>query len=593
MKHSSFLDEKSYGINNSKFFILRKFRHLLTDSSATNYFVYYSGRGAGKSENIAACLIILSALNPHRVLCCREFQSSITESVKAMLEQKIGELNLWHLFRSTHDKIECINGSEFIFKGLRNMNVGNIKSIAGVSITWIEEAEFLSNQSYEILIPSVTRVRHPRIIFSFNPRYETDVVYQKFVVNKPPPRSRVVYLTQADNPFFKGSNLEIQMLHDKETLGKAEYEHKWEGKIITKADNALFDIDMVRQSHIADYPSNVYRIVIGIDPATTAKEYSNDTGIVVCAALEDGTYCVLENASGKLTPIDMANAVYNLYVKYNADAIIVETNQGGSYIKATLLEKYAFFNIKEIRAVSDKVNRAMPVAAMVSVGKIKFLYNKFSMDKILELEDEMKHLTTQGFIGPKHKSPDALDAFVWAIYELASLKENEQAATIYNDLYFQYNNLYCFHSGIKQIYAVMRAEYTICCIYQTIETQDLKKAILIEDCFAVKTIEFNENDYPEIFSIHLPEVAPFIEQQNNKYSFYEPLAKNSKDLDELVLSALPVIKSNKIMIKGDVPTRKYGNEFGDLLRIRLFKFKLETDNFDPFVELICMLATNF
>ncbi|GAA9010081.1 hypothetical protein BTM285_08480 [Helicobacter pylori] len=127
------------------------FKYILGDYYT--YLCYYGGRGGGKSESIAQMLVLRAYNEPRlRVLCMRETQNTIADSVKSILEKWIHALELSSEFKIKADKIEANNGSTFLFKGMQEYNAGNIKSIADINITWIEEAQYFSERSWELKV---------------------------------------------------------------------------------------------------------------------------------------------------------------------------------------------------------------------------------------------------------------------------------------------------------------------------------------------------------------------------------------------------------------------------------------------------------
>lgn len=158
--------------------------------------ILYGGRGAGKTENISRALILLSRTKRIRILCGREFQNSIDESVKATIEANIDELGLFDDFQILKKQIICKStGSRFIFMGLR-YNISKIKSMGRIDICWIEEADKTSANTLDKLFPTIRGRSEfeddkggpfgegPEIIMSFNPDLEDDEVYKRFVLNK-------------------------------------------------------------------------------------------------------------------------------------------------------------------------------------------------------------------------------------------------------------------------------------------------------------------------------------------------------------------------------------------------------------------------
>jgi phage terminase large subunit len=163
------------------------------------YKVAYGGRGAGRSWAVARALLILGMKKKLLILCSREFQSSISDSVHRLLADQIRLLDLTNFYEIQKQTINGRNGTAFIFEGLKH-NVTKIKSIEGVDICWIEEAEKVSDESWNVLIPTI-RKEGSEIWIIFNPDLETDPTYRRFVLN-PPPDSTVRKTTWRDNPKF-------------------------------------------------------------------------------------------------------------------------------------------------------------------------------------------------------------------------------------------------------------------------------------------------------------------------------------------------------------------------------------------------------
>jgi phage terminase large subunit len=166
--------------------------------AAHRYKVLYGGRGAGRSWAVARTLLIRAANTPTRVGCFREFQKSIADSVHRLLRDQIERLGLPG-YVITDREIRHANGSLFLFEGLRH-NVTKIKSLEGIDVAWVEEAERVSNDSWNVLIPTV-RKPGSEIWVTFNPDLETDPTYARFVAT-PPPDAWVQKVSADDNPWL-------------------------------------------------------------------------------------------------------------------------------------------------------------------------------------------------------------------------------------------------------------------------------------------------------------------------------------------------------------------------------------------------------
>ena len=199
------------------------------------YKIYYGGRGGGKSWAIARALILKALQGKYRILCAREFQSSISDSVHHLLETQIAALELNQYFTIGKTTITSATGSTFIFKGLR-MNTQEIKSTEDVSIAWTEEGQSVSEESWSILVPTI-RKPNSEIWVSFNPLNENDPTYQRFVVKRQPD-SIVRKVNWNDNPHFPDV-LNTERLHMMRT-DPAAYQHIWEGDVLKISEAVIF-----------------------------------------------------------------------------------------------------------------------------------------------------------------------------------------------------------------------------------------------------------------------------------------------------------------------------------------------------------------
>jgi len=172
---------------------------LLNPANPARYRVAYSGRGAAKSWSFARALILRALTEPVRVLCAREYQGSIAESVHKLLSTQIEELRLDPWFTVQRDSISSFQCAEFLFTGL-HANVAKVKSTENVAIAWVEEAERVSDESWQVLIPTI-RKPGSEVWCTFNPDAETDPTFRRFVTS-PPPGALVEFVSWRDNPWL-------------------------------------------------------------------------------------------------------------------------------------------------------------------------------------------------------------------------------------------------------------------------------------------------------------------------------------------------------------------------------------------------------
>lgn len=198
--------------------------------------VFYGGRASGKSWSFARMLLRIADSAKLRILCAREFQSSIKDSVHLLLCDQIAALGLSRRFEITRDEIVNVaTGAQFIFKGLRR-NINEIKSTEGVDICWVEEAQSVSRESWDILSPTI-RKAGSEIWVSFNPNYKDDATYKMFVESQPPD-SFVRKINYSENPWLSAETLkEIEACKQRDFDA---YSHIWEGETVLHSNLVVF-----------------------------------------------------------------------------------------------------------------------------------------------------------------------------------------------------------------------------------------------------------------------------------------------------------------------------------------------------------------
>lgn len=217
--------------------------------SPKRYKVSWGGRAGAKSWAYARALLILGMKSPLRVLCARELQNSIGESVHKLLSDQIramgfeyGTNNLTG-YKIEQTKITNSIGTDFFFEGIRH-NVDKIKSYEGIDICWVEEAQKVTKNSWDILIPTI-RKPGSEIWVSFNPILETDATYERFVKHPPPDEQAIVRkVTYRDNPWLSDELLAEIALSKATSMD--DYLHIWEGNCQMVLDGAVYS-DEIRQ----------------------------------------------------------------------------------------------------------------------------------------------------------------------------------------------------------------------------------------------------------------------------------------------------------------------------------------------------------
>ena len=204
---------------------------------ALRYRGFFGGRGSGKSFNVAKMAAIWGYAEPLRFLCTREYQNSIPESFHAELRAAIAsEPFLAEWYDITRDNIRGKNGTEFLFKGLRN-NTQSIKSLAKIDVCIVEEAEDIAESAWEVLEPTI-RAPKSEIWVIWNPKHRGSATDKRFRQNTPP-RSHIVQMNYNDNPFFPDV-LKEQRQYQQTVLDPARYAWIWEGAYYEQSEAQVF-----------------------------------------------------------------------------------------------------------------------------------------------------------------------------------------------------------------------------------------------------------------------------------------------------------------------------------------------------------------
>lgn len=211
------------------------FVELVQPSKKWRHIVYHGGRSSAKSTTVAIDLVALATQSPLRILCCREVQNSIAESVHKLLADVITKYKLpgWEIGR---EFIRNRNGSEFIFKGVRG-NTQSIKSLEGVDICWVEEAQAISMESIDILVPTI-RKPGSYFIWTFNRLTENDPVWER-IAGHPDERT---YVRQVNSDEVEGL-LSKEVIHEREKMRKENPElfaHVWLGQPLTVTTGSIY-----------------------------------------------------------------------------------------------------------------------------------------------------------------------------------------------------------------------------------------------------------------------------------------------------------------------------------------------------------------
>ena len=390
--------------------LLESYKPLFYETPENRYFLITGGRGSGKSWTLALFLLNLTYQKGHVILFTRYTLVSAFISIIPEFLDKIEIMGKVNDFEVTQSEIiNKLTGSKILFRGIKTssgVNTANLKSIAGLSTWVIDEAEELTDPDvFDKVDLSIRAKDNPnRVILVMNPSYKSHWIYGDFVKKK---REDTTYIhtTYIDNKENLSDSF-IQAAEKTKRENRARYEHLFLGTWLDDADGMLWNRAIIGKARIDEAP-NLTRIIVAIDPAVTANMQSDETGLIVVGKDSEGFGYVLEDLSGKYSPNHWAKIANDSALRWNADCIVAEKNQGGDMVEAVLKSQGSNFRIKLVTATKGKYVRAEPVYSLYEQGQI------YHVGSFPILESQMVT-----FNPDKGKSPDRVDALVWGLTEL-------------------------------------------------------------------------------------------------------------------------------------------------------------------------------
>ena len=423
--------------------IAEKFRPLLTEHY--RYKLYYGGRAGGKSYAFADCLLLLARQKKLFIACVREVQNSIKDSVYKLLKDR-AEYYKFDDFVFYEDRIEnIVTGSKFVFKGLKDQNKQNIKSLEGVDICWCEESQAITKESFEVLDPTI-RKSGSELWFSMNRENENDAIWRAIAAN-PDDQTLVVKVNYYDNPFCPD---EMKYLAEKcKADNLDDYMHIWEGEPISLGDYKLFNVKDVREAMIPKMDSSTSPLIIGLDIARAGSDKT-----VFC--LRKGRWVMkfevikgydtvevadkLTNYITELHPakafLDLGNSgagVYDIMKARGFAGIVKGVNFGG---KAIQPDRYKNKRAEMYATANEWIKQELPV----QLPNDDLLFEELTtIERVKVAGDTLQLEDKELFKKRIGRSPDRADAFVLTfaepVYDNGTVKTYGNYTTI-NDLFF-------------------------------------------------------------------------------------------------------------------------------------------------------------
>lgn len=404
-----------------------KYEPLWRDIEGVRYYVITGGRGSGKSFAASSNLCCRFMAGRKNTLYLRQTMVSASISIIPEFMGKLNMLGYGGMAKTTKREIQnARNGAYLYFRGIKagtKTDEGNLKSIPNVGDIYIDEAqEVVDEDAFDRLDLSLrdSEVKN-RVTLILNPPDTGHWIYRRFFetpgvdddFNGVVGDTCYIHTTWEDNV----ANLSADFIRLAETCRATDlikYDNIFGGRWRRDNSNALWKMATMIEPYrsFAATHRDLERVVVAVDPAVTSREGSDLTGIVAAGRRRvngEMHYYILGDWSVSATPMEWAKVVTNKYTELEADRVVAEVNQGGDLVEATLRNSDRHVSYRPVRATRGKILRAEPIAELYERGLVHHV------GRFPELERQMCEYC--GF--EKEKSPDRLDALVWALTELS------------------------------------------------------------------------------------------------------------------------------------------------------------------------------
>jgi predicted phage terminase large subunit-like protein len=320
------------------------------------------GRGSGKSWFFATELVATCAAYPDiSAVCIRETQQSLRMSSKRMIESRIRDMGVSHLFHITQAEIRHKNGAGIIiFQGMQDHTADSIKSLEGFKIAWVEEAQSLSSRSMRLLRPTMRT--GSQLWFSWNPEFPEDPVEELF--SDMDDEMVCVTVNWNDNPYFP-EELRGEMERDRRLFSPQMWSHIWDGGYITGDMGEVFKWSWFNQY---DTPPDHGHYVHSWDTAYKAQDHNDPSACTVWRIEGEKAYLV-DMINERMEYPELKKRINDVAIKYPPATILIEDKASGqSLLQELRLETR--LPVVAIMPIGDKTTRASACTDVIEQGKV-------------------------------------------------------------------------------------------------------------------------------------------------------------------------------------------------------------------------------
>ena len=390
----------------------------------------FGGSRSGKTTILVLAMLIRAVMYPgsrHAIL--RQAANAARNSIWLDTLPKVGQMRFPRVRLTPHERdgyMSLPNRSEIWVGGLDDKE--RVEKILGNEYATMYFNE-CSQISWQARTTAITRLAQnlpglrQRAYYDLNPGGTAHWSYQQFIERRIPGTRMPLpdaasYAWMSINPRDNAANLSEEYLRDLATMPARERKRFLDGIYDADVPGALWQSARIDATRLPDMTAVRFelmpRIVVAIDPAVSANEDSDETGIVVAGITQSQHIVVLEDLSGTYTALEWAMVAIDAYRRYRANKIVAEVNNGGDLVGRNLLACDPNINFEAVRATRGKALRAEPIANLYEQDRV---HHVGYLDR---LEEQMCGWSPQDVSA---KSPDRLDALVWAITALIDPQE--------------------------------------------------------------------------------------------------------------------------------------------------------------------------